>query len=415
MTDFVIRTLSREEAIGKLAANLGFPWALNVKRNVPLEKAIGFPLAEDLISRTPNPPFSRSLRDGYAVRSQDIVGASDSSPVFLYISGEVPMGRMPDISVPRENAALVHTGGAIPQGADSVIMIENTSESGRMVEIRKSVQEGENILFEGEEFEKGHLILRAGEIVNFKNIGSIATCGFQTVDIIDLRVAIISTGDEIVPAGIVDLPPGQIRDSNSSAILALLYRAGIRGDFLGIVGDDQRELERAFSAALESHDVVILSGGSSVSVRDHSLSLLKTLGDNDRNGLPVRGLNISPGKPTIVSGDGSKRKLAICLPGHPLSCSVVTAVFLIPLLRTIYSGNPDDLFRKIFLPASIDIIGKNGIEEFIPVRIDPRGKAFPLWGKSGYVLALNTSDGFIRLPEESETVRRGNDVEVWLW
>ncbi|MDO9508051.1 MAG: molybdopterin molybdotransferase MoeA [Thermovirgaceae bacterium] len=410
-----MRTLSREEAIGKLAEDLGFPWVLKVKRNIPLEEAIGFPIAKDLVAQTASPPFSRSLRDGYAVRSGDLVGASESSPVFLSVCGEVPMGMMPDVSVPQENAALVHTGGAIPFGADAVIMLEDISDSGKMIEVRKSVQVADNILLEGEEFERGHLILRTGEIVNFRNIGSIAACGFHAVDLIDLRVAIISTGDEIVPAGTVDLPPGKIRDSNSAVIMAQLYRAGIRGNFLGIAGDDPHELGLAFNGALESHDVVLLSGGSSVSVRDHSVSLLKTLGNNPDYDLPVRGLNISPGKPTIASGDAARKKLAVCLPGHPHSCSVVTAVFLIPLLRTMYSGKPDDLFRKVFLPASSDIIGKNGVEEFIPVRIDRQGEAFPLWGKSGYVLALDSSDGFIRLPEEAETVRRGKNVEVWLW
>lgn len=415
MSGFVTRTLSRNEAIGVLMKDLCLPWPKDIRRNVPLADAVGFPVAQDLIAKTPNPPFSRSLRDGYAVRSEDLVGANETFPVFLTLCGEVPMGNMPDISVLKENAALVHTGGAIPPGADSVIMLEDISESGKMIEVRKTVQAGDNILFEGEEFESGHVIIRAGDIVDFRNIGSIAACGFSCLDLLEPRIAVISTGDEVVPVCTEPLPPGKIRDSNSAVILAHLARAGVKADFMGITGDDHGELEAIFHMALESHSAVILSGGSSVSVRDHSVSLLKTLGGYGEKDLPVRGLNISPGKPTLASGDAVKKKMAVCLPGHPHSCSVVTATFLIPLLRAMYFGKPDDLFTKVFLPASSDIIGKSGVEEFIPFCVDQNGEALPIWGKSGYVLALKSSDGFIRLPEESETVRRGNDVEVWFW
>lgn len=415
MSGFVTKTLSRDEAISVLMNDLGFPWSFDVRRNVPLAEAVGCPIASDLISRTPSPPFSRSLRDGYAVRSVDMIGASESSPVFLSVCGEIPMGDMPDITVLEDNAALVHTGGAIPAGADSVIMLEDVSESGILIEVRKTVQVGDNVLLEGEEFERGHVIIRAGDMVDFRNIGSIAACGYSHVNLLEPKVAIISTGDEVVPVCTEPLLPGKIRDSNSAVIYGHLARAGIKANLLGITGDDPGELEKAFNSALKSHDVVILSGGSSVSVRDYSVSLLKTLCDCEDNELPVRGLNISPGKPTLASGDAVRKRLAVCLPGHPHSCSVVAATFLIPLLRAMSSGKPDDLFRKIFLTASADIIGRSGVEEFIPFRIDRNGDAYPVWGKSGYVLALNSSDGFIRLPVESETVRRGKDVEVWLW
>ena len=179
MSGFVTRTLSRNEAIGVLIKDMGFPWSLDVIRNVPLVEAVGFPVAFDLTAQTPSPPFSRSLRDGYAVRAEDLVGANESSPVFLSVCGEVPMGNMPVFPVHRENAALVHTGGAIPDGADSVIMLEDISESGSMIEVRKTLQSGDNILFEGEEFGSGHVIIRAGDIVDFRNIGSIAACGFS--------------------------------------------------------------------------------------------------------------------------------------------------------------------------------------------------------------------------------------------
>lgn len=183
---------------------------------------------------------------------------------------------------------------------------------------------------------------------------------------------------------------------------------------MGIAGDDPGRLGDLFHEALAGNDVVLLSGGSSVSVRDHSVELLRTLGEFEGD-VPVRGLNISPGKPTIVSGNASKKKIAVCLPGHPHSCSVICATFLVPLLRSAVRGKQEELFKKIRLPAASDIIGKSGVEEFIPARIDSNGEALPLWGKSGYVMALNSSDGFIRLSEQEETVRCGKKVEVWLW
>jgi molybdopterin molybdotransferase len=415
MSDFVTRTLSRNLAIDILSQSLGFPWLLPFRRNIPLMDSNGFMLASDLFSKTPSPPFTRSLRDGYAVRSDDLVGASEASPVFLDICGEVPMGYLPQFSVSKNSAAIVHTGGSIPPGADSVIMLEKVSESGSMIEVKSTLQSGDNIIVEGEEFRKGHPIARKGDIIDFRNIGSLASCGFSHLDLIEPKTAIISTGDEVVPFCTETLTAGKIRDCNSAVIYSNLARIGIRSNYLGITGDDPEALEKTFNYALDSHDVVILSGGSSVSVRDHSVSLLKTLTDPAEMDIPVRGLNISPGKPTLAAGDAKRKKLAVCLPGHPHSCSVVVATFLVPLLRAMCSGRPDNLFRVVFIPAASDIIGRSGVEEFIPCRISEGGSVTPLWGKSGYVLALGSSDGLLRLPEEAETIRKGNDVEVWLW
>jgi len=415
MSGFVTRTLTRNMAIEILSQGLGFPWILNTRRNVPLLESNGFMLASDLFSKTSSPPFTRSLRDGYAVRSVDLVGASDASPVFLDICGEVPMGHLPRFSVRKNSAAIVHTGGSIPPGADSVIMLEKVSESGSMIEVKSTLQSGDNIIIEGEEFKEGHLIAMKGDIIDFRNMGCLASCGFSHLDLLEPTAAIISTGDEVVPFCTQILPVGKIRDCNSAAIFANLARIGISSKYLGITGDDPEALEEAFKYALDSHDVVILSGGSSVSVRDHSVSLLKTLTGSPEMDIPVKGLNISPGKPTLAAGDAKRKKLAVCLPGHPHSCSVVAATFLVPLLRAMCSGRPENLFREVFIPAASDIISRSGVEEFIPCKIEEDGSVAPLWGKSGYVLALGSSDGLLRLPEEAETIRKGNDVEVWLW
>lgn len=412
MSDFVTRTLPRDEALHTLAQGMGFPWPVGVREGIPIHEALGLVLGADIIAPDASPPFDRSLRDGFAVRSVDLIGVSDASPAFLNLRGEVPMGSIPKIRVGPEEAVQVHTGSALPAGADSIVMLEDTSLAGMLLEVRKPVQKGENLLLKGEEFSKGQKLARKGDILDFRNISALASCGQVAATVCDLGVAIISTGDEIVPAGVKQIQPGMIRDVNSSIILANLARAGIGGEFLGIVPDDPKELKKVFDQALEKFDVLVLSGGSSVSARDHSVLLLRELGKGE---LIVRGLNISPGKPTIVSGDPSRKKLAVCLPGHPHSCAIIALTFLVPLISSLIMGKPLDLFRKMSLPAGEDIIGKSGVEEFIPLKIGPEGEARPSWAKSGFLLGMGGSDGLIRLPENTETLRKGSLVEVWLW
>ena len=406
------RILSRDEALYAVAQGMGFPWPVNVRERIPIREALGLALGADVIAFDGSPPFDRSLRDGFAVRSMDLIGVSAASPGFLSLRGEVPMGSIPQIRVGPEEAVQVHTGSALPPGADSIVMLEDTSPAGMLLEVRKSVQKGENLLLKGEEYRRGQKLARKGEILDFRNISALASCGQVTATVCDLVVGIISTGDEIVPADVGYVQRGMIRDVNSSIVLANLARAGIRGEFLGIVPDEPKELKRIFNKALERFDVLVLSGGSSVSARDHSALLLQELGKGE---LIVRGLNISPGKPTIVSGDPSKKKLALCLPGHPHSCAVIASTFLVPLISSLIMGEPLDLFRKISIPAGEDIIGKSGVEEFIPLKIGPEGEARPAWAKSGFLLSMAGTDGLIRLPENTETLRKGALVEVWLW
>ena len=412
MSGFVTNTLSREEALRTLAQQMRFPWPVAVREGIPIEEALGLALGADVIAPEESPPFDRSLRDGYAVRSMDLIGTSDASPAFLALRGEVPMGTVPLMDVGSEEAVLVHTGSAIPPGADSIVMLEDTSLAGNLLEVRRSVQKGENLLLKGEEYGRGQRLARKGEILDFRNIPALASCGQATTVVCDLGIAVISTGDEIVPADTNHIEPGMIRDANSFTIMANLARAGFRSESLGIVPDDPEKLKKAFHRALGEFDVVILSGGSSVSARDHSVLLLRELGGGK---LIVRGLNISPGKPTIVSGDPARKKLGVCLPGHPHSCAVIASTFLVPLISSLIMGEPQDLFRKILLPAGEDIIGRSGVEEFIPLKIGTEGEARPLWAKSGFLLGMGNSDGLIRLPENMETLRKGTPVEVWLW
>ncbi len=413
MNRFVTETLSREEAIQRITSDLGFPWPLQTEEP-PLTDAIGLRVGKDVLSLEEHPPFDRSLRDGYALFSRDTTGASSGNPAFLKVKGFIPMGKTPDFALSAGEAAGISTGGCLPEGADAVLMMEDSSILADMLEVRRSLQSGENIMRRAEEIRAGEKILKKGELLDFRSINLLSSFGFSSVPVIGTKAAILSTGDELVPPGTTPLPPGKIRDANGGMIAAILQDQGFTWKHLGIVPDDPEQLNSRVSEALEEQDIIFLSGGSSVSSRDFTSTTLESLKDP---GLVVRGLNISPGKPTLVGGNLKRRKLAIGLPGHPLSCAVVMWTFVMPLLMALINGHErgeDELFQKVELEAGKDIFGRTGVEEFFPARIE-KNRIIPLTGKSGYVGTMARAVGLVRLPVEMETLRTGEKAEVWLW
>lgn len=409
MSGFVKELVSRTDAIEYAARELGFPWPVRSEA-LPLEKAFARRCGAPLVSRLDYPPFSRSTRDGYALKSGDVAGASDSSPVFLRVGAEIPMGAEVDLALAGGECATVHTGGMIPRGADAVVMLEDTVRTGNWLEVRKSLQSGENVIFKGEEIALGSEILSVGEILDYRNIGILATLGFPFFDALDLRIGILSTGDEIVPADTVELPAGKVRDANAWFLEFLLARHGFPARRLGIVPDLKETLAGAALKGLEDNDVLLISGGSSVSTRDHCSEVLENLPEP---GLLVRGVNMSPGKPLLIAGSLTAKRLVLGLPGHPLSCSIVAITVLLPLLHRLI-GNRTAPLKTSFAELSSDVIGKAGIEEFIPALM-VEGRVRPVPGKSGYVGVLREARGLIRLPETEETRRAGETVEVLEW
>lgn len=409
MSGVVEEILPRRAAIDRVCEALSFPWEVKVKRR-PLGEAFLFRTKTPLVALEPHPPYTRSLRDGYAVRSADVLGASPSSPVFLKLCGEIPMGVLPNEPLPPGGAMLIHTGAALPEGADAVVMIEETSIVGDWVEIRSAVARGDYVIQKGEEFGENELLLDQGVRIDSQTIPLLATLGVTEIATIDLKVGILSTGDEIVPVETHPLFPGKIRDVNGWFLEFCLRNNGFTTVRLGIVPDDREKLKETVDKALSEMgcDVLVLSGGSSVSVRDYSLEVLESL---PNPGLILRGINLSPGKPTLIGGSLSPRKLVIGLPGHPLSCAVVAKVVMMPLLFRMI-GACEKPF-KVNLPAGEDIIGQAGVEEFYPAFIH-EGHIFVVRSKSAYVASLAKSIGLICLPFDRETVRKGEGVEVWL-
>ena len=409
MSGFVKELVPRTDAIEYAARELRFPWPVRTEP-LPLEKGLGRRCGAPLVSRIDYPPFSRSTRDGYALRSGDVAGASDSAPVFLRVGGEIPMGAEVELLLAGGECVSVHTGGMIPDGADAVVMIEDTVLTGNWLEVRKSLQSGENVILKGEEISCGSVILSVGELLDYRNIGILATLGFSFFDALDLRIGILSTGDEIVPADTVELPAGKVRDANAWFLEFLLARHGFPARRLGIVPDRKEALAESVLKGFVENDVLLISGGSSVSTRDHCSEVLENLPEP---GLLVRGVNMSPGKPLLIAGSLAGKRLALGLPGHPLSCSIVAITVLLPLLHRLIGSGTAPL-RSSLADLSSDVIGKAGIEEFIPALMTA-GKARPVPGKSGYVGVLREARGLIRLPETEETRRAGETVEVLEW
>lgn len=410
MSGFAKELIRRSEAIEYVSKVLGFPWSLGTVSS-SLGECLGRRSGLSLPAPLDYPPFSRSTRDGYALRSEDVAGASDTAPVFLRIKGEILMGESTEAFVGEGECLLVHTGGMIPEGADAVVMIEDTVQAGgRWLEVRKALQAGENVIFQGEEISRGQAILRSGEMLDYRNVGIMATLGLCAVDLMDIRIGILSTGDEIVPAETSALPVGKVRDANAWFLDFLLSRHGFPAVRLGIVPDRREKLAEAVQQGLEGCDVLLLSGGSSVSVRDYCSEILEAL---PSPGLLVRGVNMSPGKPLLMAGCLPDRRLIVGLPGHPLSCSIVAITVLMPLLYRLVGAEAPP-FKSSTARLAADVFGRAGVEEFIPAVVR-EGEVLPVPGKSGYVSVLKEARGLIRLSETEETRRTGEKVEVLEW
>jgi len=410
LAGFVRELTDRSFAIEYAVASLDFPWRMT-NETLDLASAEGRLLSERVVSPEDFPPFDRSTRDGYALSSEDSYGASASNPAFLTVCGEVPMGSLPSFSVKTGECALIHTGGVLPARADAVIMLENSERAGKWLEIRKAVQMGENIVFRGEEFASGSVLLEKGAPVDFRSAGILSAAGVASVRVFQIKVGILSTGDEIVPCETPALHPGQFRDANAYILSSLMRRHGLQPVYYGICGDSRKALEAALHHALEECSVVLISGGSSVSARDLCSTLLESL---PAPGLLVRGILMSPGKPTLIAGMKAERKLVMGLPGHPFSCYLAAYTVLLPLVHAMHTGKTVSPWKTVFLPTAESVFGHSGIEEFLPCRLS-EGKALPLPMKSSFAKAVGSADGLIRLPASRETVRPEEEVEIWLW
>lgn len=410
MAGFVQEVRPISECVQFVAATLSFPWNPRGKNTAVENSAMTRSLA-DVVSKEAHPPFTRSLRDGYALHHNDTTGASPGAPVFLRLAGEIAMGQTPQTPLGREELIAIPTGGMLPEGADAVVMIEDTAKAGDWVEVRASVQRGQNLLFAGEDVAVGDTLLERGELIDCASCGLLSSMGIDAIEAVDLRIGILSTGDEILPAATSPLPQGCIRDANMSMLIALLKQYGFSSRSYGIVPDRFDVMETRIAQVLTECDVLFLSGGSSVGVRDHCSRIMESL---PSPGLLIRGINMVPGKPTLIGASEKDGKVVFGLPGHPLSCMVACIFVVLPVLLRMIGARSEHVGRFLRLPLGEDVQGRTGPEEFTPMQLRG-GAVFPIAAKSGYVSAMRLADGFIKLSSNQETLRRGEEVDVWIW
>lgn len=383
------------------------------RESTPLHEALDRVLAEDLRSPVDLPAFPRSTMDGFAVRAADTYGASESLPAYLSLCGEVPMGRAPSLTVGQGQAALIHTGGMLPPGSDGVVMVEYTQRlDPTTIEVVRPIAVGENSIPVGEDVRRGDLLFPRGHRLRPQDLGGLAGVGMVQIPVVARpRVAILASGDEVVPAD-AEVAPGQVRDINSYTIAALARRAGGTPILCGIAPDDPAALGRMARAALEEADLLILAAGSSVSARDHTVGVIDSLG---APGVLVHGVAIHPGKPTIIAAAGERPIFG--LPGNPVSAIIAFGLFVAPALRRLQGAAHDD---PPTLPATLtrNIASKPGREDFMPVRLERRGgllHADPVFGKSNLIYTMAHADGLVRVPLDLSGLYAGDTVEVTLF
>lgn len=378
------------------------------------EQAIGRVTAASLGSPMALPAFPRSTVDGYAVQAKDTLGASESLPAYLTIIGEVLMGQAATVEVGPGQTAIVHTGGMIPSGADGVVMVERTQKlDDQNIEVLRPVAAGENIINVGEDILEGEEILPQGHLLRPQDVGGLLAVGLTEISVAHQpRVALIATGDEVIPPS-QPLGPGQVRDINTYTLSGLVQRAGGVPWPMGIIPDRFEALKDAAAKGLAEADVVVMSAGSSVSVRDMTGDVINELGEP---GVLVHGISFRPGKPTVLAVCNGKP--VIGLPGNPVSAMVVFNLLVTPLLWHLQglARLPEPQIVKARLARNVASVA--GREDRVQVRLEQREDglwAEPVFGKSNLIFLLVKADGMIKVPLDKTGLNAGELVEVRLY
>jgi len=374
--------------------------------HVPVEEAFRRVLASDVRADVDIPGFTRSVVDGYAVRAADTTGAGDAIPALFTSLGKIAMGATTDHPVGVAECMYVPTGGILPEGADAVVMVEQTELFGDQVLVKRPVAHGENVLFYNEDFAKGAVVLTAGRRLSAQDTGVLAAVGCVNVPVTRMpRIGIISTGNELVAVN--EIPRiGQVRDVNTYVVSAYVRDHGCVPVTCGIIRDDRETFRAALARAVTECDAVIISGGSSKDDRDMAAAVIAEQGE-----VLIHGVAIAPGKPTIIGRCGTVPVLG--LPGHPASAFVVLFVIGRHLLDGMM-GITGAVVVTVPATLALNVPSARGREDYVRVSLKD-GIATPLFGKSGLLNTLVRSDGVIRVPAESEGLETGTTVEVYLW
>lgn len=377
--------------------------SLDRSEELPISLACGRIVSEDVTSPENVPPFSRSTMDGYAVLSSDTYGAGETLPAFLKVTGEVFMGENADAAVKSGECVRISTGGMLPEGADAVIPVERTEEENGECLVYAAVSPYENVTKAGDDLRAGECVIRKGVRLTPAHIGLLASCGCDKVKVAAKpKAGILSTGNEIAENG-AKLLPGQIREVNSRELAALLGVFGCETVFYGTVKDEYEAISEKVKQAAAECDIVLISGGSSAGTKDMTVKVISENGEVFAHGLAMK-----PGKPTILGEISGKPVFG--LPGHPAACYFVTEVIVAELIAVLLGTERKRSGGTYILTENIS--SNHGREEFVCVKTDGE-KATPVYGKSGLLSVICSSDGYVRIDRNREGLKEGESVRVY--
>src|ERR1700722_13165238 len=410
--DQFLTILSREDALARFEAAL-FPRAIASERR-SLADALGQALADDVVSPIDVPPFDRSNVDGFAVRSADLASAGEATAVRMVLNDEIiACGTAPMQSVSSGTATSIATGGPVPRGADAVTMVEHTQPIGeRTIEIRRAASPGQFVSYAGSDIARGETLLRAGTVIGSREIGMLAACGVAEGSIARRpRIAVISTGDELVQPGL-PLRPAAIYDTNGAIVTAAIRENGGEPVFLGAIPDVERELESVMRKVLDGCDMLILSGGTSKGTGDVSHRIIARLG---KPGIIAHGVALKPGKPLCLAVcDG---KPVVILPGFPTSAMFTFHDLIVPVLRRM-AGLPPRADAKVSATVPVRIASELGRTEFVMVSLVQGADgliAYPTGKGSVAITSFAQADGFLKIEALADQMPTGTETEVTLF
>jgi molybdopterin molybdotransferase len=373
---------------------------------VPLGQTLGRVLAEDVAAKEDVPGFTRSTVDGYAVIAAETFGASAATPALLRMTAAVQMGRKPDFRICAGECAATPTGGELPSGADAMVMIEDVERfDGGFIAVERPAAPGNHIIFAGDDAKKGSVVLSAGKKLAPPDIGALAALGQTVVTVAKKpRVRVLSTGDEIVDPS--ETPKnGEVRDVNGALLTAAAGDAGAEAAFCGRVPDDKTQLAERMHSCAQECEMLLLSGGSSVGVKDAAANCTAQLGE-----MLFHGLAVKPGKPTFAGMIGAT--LVIGLPGHPAAAWFIFHLLVRPAVEAMMRQTQAERTFSARLASAVP--SNAGREEYIAVRLT-EGKAEPLMSKSGLISVLARADGYIGIPRDTEGLSKDAPADVHLF
>ena len=397
-------TISLDEARRRLDAAVR-PMARTER--VRLEDAAGRVAAADVVSAIDVPPFARSAMDGYAVIAADTAAASRAAPARLRLLDRIYTGQPSSIAITRGACAEIATGAPLPDGADAVVMVEETAASEQGIEIFAAAAAGQHIGRRGADIGSGDRVLAAGDLLSPSRLGAIAAIGHADVEVFAKpRVAILSTGNEVIEPG-AQLEPGQIFDVNRFTLGAIVSAHGGIAEPRHAAQDSVAALVEALDAC-GAADVIVFSGGSSVGERDLVVDAVAARGAMIFHGIAVR-----PGKPTAFAAIGSGATPFFGMPGNPTSCLSNAYILLLPFLRAL-ARLPPHAPRRLRAPLGRRIASAVNRHQFYTVRLRD-GVAFPAFKGSGDITSLSQADGYIEIPADQSVVEEGAAVDVTLF